>query len=62
MTTIDVYRYKVLSNEHGSFVDTKCPAYATLEKIKELGGEPIYSSLLKIDELELSDQGFYHPR
>lgn len=61
MATIDVYRYKVFSHEHGSFVDTKVPVYAMLEKIKELGAEPINWSLLKIDESELNDQGFYHP-
>lgn len=61
MATIDVYRYKVFNNEHGAFVDTKIPVYATLEKIKELGAKPINSSLLKIDELKLNDQGFYHP-
>lgn len=61
MATIEVYRYKVFSNEHGSFVETKVPVYATLEKIKELGAEPINLSLQKIDESKLNDQGFYHP-
>ena len=61
MAIVDVYSYKVFSNEHGSFVDTNVTVYATLEKIKGLGAEPIISSLQRIDESKLNDQGFYHP-
>ena len=61
MAIIDVYRYKVFSNEHGSFVDTTVPVYTTLEKIRRIGAESIVSSLLRIDESKLNDQGFYHP-
>ena len=61
MSLTRVYRYKVFNAEHGAFVDTEFPVYATLEKITSLKAQPIFEAALDIEESQLNAQGFYHP-
>jgi hypothetical protein len=61
VSLIRVYRYKVFSPEHGAFVDTEIPVYATLEKIASLKAQSISGAYLEVDESHLSSGGFYHP-
>ncbi len=55
-----VYRYKVYSDEHGSFIDTKVSVWATLEKISSIGAQPIAEKSIEVEGLKISEDGFYH--
>jgi hypothetical protein len=61
VSSIRVYRYKVFNAEHGAFIDTEFPVYATLEKINSLKAQPILGVCLEIEESQLNPQGFHHP-
>jgi hypothetical protein len=61
VSLVRVYRYKVFNNEHGAFIDTEFPVYATLEKIASLKAQPILSTSLEIEESQVNPQGFHHP-
>lgn len=61
MSVIRVYRYKVFSPEHGTFVDTEFAVYATSEKIASLKAQPIPGVYLEVEESHLTSGGFYHP-
>ena len=62
MSLIRVFRYKVYSDEHGSFVDTKIPVWATAEKISEIGAQSLAETSLEVEGPEISEEGFYHDK
>lgn len=55
-----VYRYKVYSDEHGSFIDTKESVWATLEKISSIGAQPIEEKFIEVENSKINEEGFYH--
>ena len=59
MSLTRVYKYKVHSDEHGSFVDTKVLVWATLEKISSISAQPIMKEFIDVPDSKIID-GFYH--
>ena len=61
MSLIRVYRYRVFNAEHGAFIDTEFPVYATVEKIASLKAQLISGLSLEIEKSEVSSEGFHQP-
>ena len=57
---VRVYPYAVFSHEHGRFVRSHPPVYATIETIHSLKGRPIIEEGIDLEKSRLNEQGFYH--